>query len=90
MLTAAEDGDEPALQRLLEQVRRPAQLLKATDDEGYTALHLAALKGHEGCLRHLVAKQLEGLPWSQYLASGRPRIELFPLSNTRTDMIAKM
>ena len=36
------------------------------------------------------AKQLEGLPWSQYLASGRPRIELFPLSNTRTDMIAKM
>ena len=55
LLHAAWDGDEAALQRLLERARRPAQLLKATDDEGYTALHMAAGGGHEGCLRRLLA-----------------------------------
>ena len=50
LLAAAEHGDEAALQRLLERARRPAQLLKTTDEQGCTALHLAA-DGHEGCVR---------------------------------------
>ena len=51
LLAAALTGDEAALQRLLERERRLAQLLKATDDEGSTVLHLAAGGGYEGCLR---------------------------------------
>ena len=51
LLAAAEDGDEAALQRLLAHERRPAQLLKAANQQGGTALHLAAGGGHEGCLR---------------------------------------
>ena len=55
LLAAALTGDEAALQRLLERARRPAQLLKTTDEQGCTALHLAADAGHEGCM-HLCLK----------------------------------
>ena len=55
LLAAARAGVEAALQRLLERERRPAQLLKAVDARGYTALHLAAREGQEGCVRRLVA-----------------------------------
>ena len=54
-LSAALAGDEATLARLLESESDPDALLKAADDEGFTALHLAAGAGHEGCLRRLVA-----------------------------------
>ena len=53
LLSAALHGDEAALSHVLEG--EPAEpLLRAADEQGYTALHLAARAGHEGCVRRLM------------------------------------
>jgi pyruvate/2-oxoglutarate dehydrogenase complex dihydrolipoamide acyltransferase (E2) component len=55
LLNAARRGDEAAIGYVLHGHRHPAELLKAIDDTGRTALHLAARQGHEESVRRLVA-----------------------------------
>ena len=47
----ASSGDEARLTALLE---RGIVNVMATDERGYTALHLSAMKGHDACLKLLL------------------------------------
>ena len=53
--TAAQEGDEAALQVLLELAPDRASLLAARNQyNGMTALHFAAARGHADCVRELL------------------------------------